>query len=181
MKIIKTDFDGLFLLKANIFEDSRGYFYESFNKESYNDHIENVEFVQDNESISAKGVIRGLHFQNQPFSQSKLLRVVTGSILDVAVDLRNYSNTFGKYFSIKIHHSDKIQIYIPRGFAHGFIALEDNTIVNYKVDNFYSPNHENGINPFDKSLNIDWIIEKSDIKISEKDSNLPDFNKKQIF
>jgi dTDP-4-dehydrorhamnose 3,5-epimerase len=175
LKIIDTGFRDLYILEPRVFEDERGYFYESYNLSRLKDKGIQTKFVQDNESRSSYGVIRGLHYQLPPFAQTKLLRVVVGKIIDVAVDLRKSSPTFGSYYAVELSGENKRQFYIPQGFAHGFSVISDYAIVNYKCDNFYSKGSERGICPIDPSLNIDWRIEKSKQIISEKDSIAPEF------
>ena len=179
-KKIETGVKDLFIIEPQIFEDTRGFFLESYN---YNDFkelgIENI-FVQDNHSKSLKGVLRGLHFQKEKYSQAKLVRVLKGSVLDIAVDLRKDSETFGRYFAIEINEKSKRMLFIPKNFAHGFLTLEDDTEVFYKCDNFYNPKSEAGIIWNDKDLNIDWNLEKYNIKeseliISEKDKKNTSF------
>lgn len=177
MNIIKTTIDGLVLLKQTIFEDKRGYFIESYNQKKINKLLGNLHFVQDNESKSSKGVLRGLHFQTPPFSQSKLVSCLDGEILDVALDLRKKSKTYGKFETNVLSDINKHKIFIPKGFAHGFVVLSESAIVSYKVDNYYNKKHESGIIWNDPYLNIDWKINNSDIILSEKDSNLPQFSK----
>ena len=175
-KKIETGVKDLFIIEPQIFEDTRGFFLESYN---YNDFkelgIENI-FVQDNHSKSLKGVLRGLHLQSGDYSQAKLISVLEGSMLDIVVDLRENSKTFGKYFSIELNEKSKKMLFIPKGFAHGFLTLEDNTEIFYKCDNFYNPKNEIGIIWNDRDLNINWNFEKYDIDenkliISEKDKN----------
>ncbi len=173
MEFIPTEFEGLYIIKPRIFEDNRGYFFESFRDDLFRKNVGDITFVQDNESKSSYGVLRGLHYQLPPFEQSKLVRVVVGEILDVVVDIRKNSRTFGKHFKIILSSENKLQLFIPKGFAHGFIVLSDFAIVNYKVDNFYSPLHDRGINAFDPELGIDWILPKEKIIRSQKDSQLP--------
>lgn len=173
MKIKQTFIDDLIIIEPNLFEDKRGFFYESYNKNSL-DKISNIVFVQDNISKSNKGVIRGLHFQKPPFTQTKLVSCIYGKILDVVVDLRKNSNTFGKNFSIELSSKNHLQILVPKGFAHGFQVLSKTAIVSYKVDNFYNSNAESGIVWNDKDLLIDW---KQDLEhiISKKDFKLKSF------
>ena len=173
MKINKTFIEGLLIFEPNLFKDDRGYFIEHYNKKIFDDFI-SVNFVQDNESMSVKGVIRGLHFQMHPYKQAKLIRCVDGLILDVVVDIRKDSKTYGKYFSIQLSSENKKQLFIPGGFAHGFQVLSDKAIVNYKADNFYNPEFESGIIWNDKDLSIAW---KKNIKkvISKKDLELLPF------
>lgn len=175
MEIIKTDFQDLVIIKPQIFEDARGYFFESYNKQKLSDILGGIQFVQDNQSKSTKGTIRGLHYQLAPFAQSKLIRVLEGKILDVVVDLRKHSPTYGKHFSIELCDENKKQLFIPQGFAHGFSVLSETAIVFYKTDNFYNPNSERGINYNDVELNIDWKINKEEAIVSTKDKVLPSF------
>jgi dTDP-4-dehydrorhamnose 3,5-epimerase len=176
MKVKKTKIDGLVILKPTILKDSRGYFIESYNLESVNKFIGNINFIQDNESESTKGVLRGLHFQKPPFTQSKLVRCVKGVVLDIALDLRKNSKTFGHFESTVLSDENKEQLFIPRGFAHGFVVLSETAIFSYKVDNYYNPEFEDGVLWNDLDLNIDWKINKNEIIISKKDKNLPTFN-----
>lgn len=166
--------EGLKIIKPRIFQDDRGYFFESFNSEKFNELTgENITFVQDNESLSSKNVLRGLHFQNPPYAQGKLVRVVKGSVLDVAVDIRKNSPTYGKHFSVVLSEENKTQFWVPEGFAHGFLTLEDNTIFQYKCTNFYHPESDNGIFFADTDLGIDWNV--SSAKTSEKDEKAQKF------
>ena len=158
MKINKTFIEGLLIIEPQLFKDERGFFYESYNKNNLN-KVVNVVFVQDNESKSFQGVIRGLHFQAPPFEQTKLVRCISGNILDVAVDLRTNSKTYGKSFSIELSSENNKQLFVPKGFAHGFQVLSDTAIVNYKVDNFYNPKYDSGIIWNDKDLSIDWNLD----------------------
>jgi dTDP-4-dehydrorhamnose 3,5-epimerase len=169
-KLVKTGFEGLYIFEPQVFADERGYFFESYNRQSLEENGIKTNFVQDNESKSSYGVIRGLHCQVNPYAQTKLLRVIVGKIIDVALDLRHDSKTFGSYYLVELSDSNKKQFYIPPGFAHGFSVISDYAIVNYKCDNFYSKESERGINPVDPDLNIDWKIEKSMQILSEKDS-----------
>lgn len=171
MEIIKTNIDGLVIIKPKIFEDSRGYFFESFRKNVFEEQVCANVFVQENESKSAYGVLRGLHFQVPPFEQSKLVRVVKGKVLDVGVDIRNGSPTFGKYVAVELSDENHLQFFIPRGFAHGFVVLSDEAIFQYKCDNYYSPAHEGAIAWNDAAIGIDWKIPAEDIMLSEKDKN----------
>lgn len=172
MEILSTEFEGLYVITPKVFHDERGYFFESYNKRLL-DKFNTISFVQDNESKSSKNIIRGLHFQIPPYNQTKLIRVVQGAILDVVVDLRKNSSTFKKKFSIMLDDKNKKQLLVPSGFAHGFVTLSDNCIINYKVDNTYSKKHERGIIFSDKDLNINWGISESEAIISQKDSQLP--------
>jgi dTDP-4-dehydrorhamnose 3,5-epimerase len=175
MKIVETGFKGLLLIIPAIFSDSRGYFLESFNQDAFK--AEGISFspVQDNESRSSKGVIRGLHYQLKPFDQAKLIRVIEGSIYDVALDLRKNSLTFGKWFGVELNSEKKEQVLIPRGFAHGFSVLSDIAIIQYKCDNFYNPRYERGISPLDNVLDINWKTGPVNQIISEKDQKHPAF------
>ena len=178
MKINKTFIEDLLIIEPQLFKDDRGFFYESYNK---NNLDINIVFVQDNESKSYKGLIRGLHFQAPPFEQAKLVRCVSGNILDVALDLRTNSKTYGKSFSIELSSKNNKQLFIPKGFAHGFQVLSETAIVNYKVDNFYNSESESGIIWNDKDLSIDWNYDIKPI-LSEKDLNLDLFkNLKSLF
>jgi dTDP-4-dehydrorhamnose 3,5-epimerase len=177
MKVTETYLKDCFVITPNVFNDKRGYFFESFNKKRFEELTGiNANFIQDNQSRSTKGVLRGLHFQTGEFEQAKLVRTVKGSILDVCVDLRKNSKTFGQYFSIILDDKNHLQLFIPRGFAHGFLSLENNTIINYKCDNYYNKNAEKGIIYNDKTLNIDWNIDNSKVILSDKDKELPDFD-----
>lgn len=176
MNLIKTMLDGLFLLKPTVINDNRGYFMESYHLKNINKLIGNVSFVQDNESESFRGVLRGLHFQKPPYAQSKLVRCLKGKVLDVALDLRNESKTYGMIETILLSEENKEQLFIPKGFAHGFVVLSESATLSYKVDNYYKPEFENGIIWNDPDLNIDWRINKSEIVVSEKDTKLQSFN-----
>jgi len=174
MRIIPGEIEGLFIIEPEIHGDNRGYFFESFHHKKFTEAIGyEITFVQDNESLSSKGILRGLHLQSPPFGQSKLVRVIQGSVLDVAVDIRKNSKTFGKYQMIELTASNKKQFFIPEGFAHGFLTIEDNTVFQYKCSNYYNPKNELGIIWNDSQLNINWP--KIDITTSEKDKNLPLF------
>ncbi|MDR1592928.1 MAG: dTDP-4-dehydrorhamnose 3,5-epimerase [Prevotellaceae bacterium] len=166
---------GAFLLKPKVFGDSRGYFFESFNQKEFEKNIGVINFVQDNESKSSAGVLRGLHFQKGEYAQAKLVRVIKGMVLDVIVDIRPDSPTFGKHFSIELTGDNKLQLFMPRGMAHGFVVLEDDTVFAYKVDNLYSPENESGILYNDPNLSIDWQLPESSLILSEKDRKLPLF------
>jgi dTDP-4-dehydrorhamnose 3,5-epimerase len=170
MKVTETKLKGCFVIEPTIFGDNRGYFFESFNKEKFKELTGNeIEFVQDNEAFSNRGVLRGLHFQKGAFAQAKLVRVVKGKVLDVVVDIRKDSNTYGESFSCILSEENKKQLFVPRGFAHGYAVLEDNTIFVYKCDNFYQPTAEGGILYNDPSLEIDWMLSESEILLSDKD------------
>jgi dTDP-4-dehydrorhamnose 3,5-epimerase len=175
MKIIETPLPGLLIIEPGVFEDKRGYFYESYNLLRYQEIGITTPFVQDNESKSGKGVVRGLHFQLNPVAQAKLVRVVQGSVYDVALDLRKGSPTFGQWFGLELNETDKKQLFIPRGFAHGFSVLSETAVFSYKCDNVYNKESERAINPFDPQLSIDWQLDKSECMVSEKDKVAPFF------
>ncbi|MCA5999617.1 dTDP-4-dehydrorhamnose 3,5-epimerase [Bacteroides thetaiotaomicron] len=173
MEIIKTNIEGVVIIEPRIFKDDRGYFFESFSQREFEEKVRKVNFVQDNESKSSYGVLRGLHFQKPPFAQSKLVRVIKGAVLDVAVDIRKGSPTFGQYVSVELTGENHRQFFIPRGFAHGFSVLSEEVIFQYKCDNFYSPQSEGAIAWNDPDLNIDWRIPAEKVVLSEKDSKHP--------
>jgi dTDP-4-dehydrorhamnose 3,5-epimerase len=173
MVFLSTPFPGLFLIEPKVLGDSRGYFFESFQQAEFEKAIGPVEFIQDNESKSGYGVLRGLHFQKPPYTQAKLVRCIVGSIQDVVVDLRKNSQTYKQSFAIELSVVNKLQLFIPRGFAHGFVVLSEEAIFSYKVDNFYSPTHDFGIRFDDPELNIDWKLPAEKLKLSEKDRVLP--------
>jgi dTDP-4-dehydrorhamnose 3,5-epimerase len=175
MKIIETPLPGLLIIEPNVFNDQRGYFYESYNFLRYHERGMESQFVQDNESKSVRGVVRGLHYQLNPVAQGKLVRVVQGTVYDVALDIRKGSPTFGRWFGIEISESDKKQLFIPRGFAHGFSVLSETAIFSYKCDNVYSRENERAINAFDPQLAINWQLTESEWKVSEKDKIAPLF------
>ena len=175
MELIKTSIEDLLILEPKVFEDDRGYFIESYKESFFKQSFPDIHFVQDNESKSSYGVLRGLHFQKPPFEQTKLVRVIQGEVLDVAVDLRKDSETFGKWESIILSGENKKQFLVPKGFAHGFIVLSDKAIFSYKVDNIYAPDYDSGIIYNDQDLNIDWRLPKDDIVISQKDKSLSNF------
>jgi dTDP-4-dehydrorhamnose 3,5-epimerase len=175
MPFIETGIPGLKVFEPRVFGDSRGYFFESYNKQAFTEAGIQAEFVQDNESMSNRGVVRGLHYQHDPDAQSKLVRVISGEVLDVVVDIRKGSPTFGQVYSILLSAENKKQLFIPRGFAHGFSVLQDNTIFSYKCDNFYNPKNEGGIYFRDPAMNIDWMISPGDEIVSGKDKGLPTF------
>ena len=176
MNLIKTMIDGLVVLQPTIFKDHRGYFMESYHQKNINKLLGNVNFVQDNESESSRGVLRGLHFQKPPYAQAKLVRCLTGSVLDVVLDLRKDSKTYGCFETTLLSEENKNQLFIPKGFAHGFVVLSETAIFSYKVDNYYNPDSESGVLWNDLDLNIDWKINKKEIIVSEKDKSLPTFN-----
>lgn len=169
MKIIKTEFEGLLVLEPKVFGDERGYFFESYNQKVFQEAGLDFNFVQDNESFSSYGTLRGLHFQKGEFAQAKFVRVTKGKVLDVVVDIRANSKTFGKSFSIELSDENKKMVIIPRGFAHGFVVLSQSALFNYKCDNFYHPAQEGGIIYNDPALNINWMIPEKDMILSEKD------------
>jgi len=176
MAIEEIYLKGCFLLSPEIIFDERGSFFESFNQNRFNKLTEsNVAFVQDNQSISSIGVLRGLHFQTGEYAQAKLVRVIKGKVLDVCIDIRPNSKTFSNYFSIVLDDIENKQLYIPRGFAHGFLVLKDDTIFSYKCDNYYNKSSERGIRYNDSSLKIDWNFPEDQLVLSEKDKNLPAF------
>lgn len=169
MNIIKTEIEGLVIIEPEVFSDERGYFFESFSQREFEEKVCKTVFVQDNESKSIYGVLRGLHFQKPPFAQAKLVRVVSGKVLDVAVDIRKGSPTFGKHVSVELSGANKRQLFIPRGFAHGFAVLSNEAVFQYKCDNYYAPDYEDGILWNDPALEIDWKIPMKDVILSEKD------------
>ncbi len=176
MQIKETHLKGCFIIEPIVFKDERGYFFESFNQAKFKELTgENIHFVQDNESMSSRGVLRGLHLQTGKHQQAKLVRVIKGAVLDVCVDLRKNSISFGKHFSVTLSEENKKQLFVPRGFAHGFVVLEDNTIFSYKCDNYYNKASESGIIYNDTILNIDWQIPENQLILSEKDTKLPTF------
>ena len=182
MNYIQTDIEGPVIVEPRVFGDRRGYFFESFSQRDFEEHVGPVTFVQDNESLSAKrGVLRGLHFQKGAAAQAKLLRVVRGSVLDVAVDIRPGSPTFGKHVSVVLSGENKRQFFIPRGFAHGFLVLSDEAVFTYKVDNVYAPQSEAGIRWNDPALGIDWPIDPKDVLTSEKDLRQPLLRDAELF
>ena len=179
MEVIKTDIEGLVIIEPKVFKDARGYFFESFSQREFEEKVRKVNFVQDNESMSSYGVMRGLHFQRPPFTQSKLVRCVKGRVLDVAVDIRKGSPTYGKHVAVELSEDNHRQFFVPRGFAHGFAVLSDTAIFQYKCDNFYAPQADSGISIKDESLGIDWQIPTEQALLSEKDINhlcLKDFD-----
>jgi len=181
MNVIETTLKGCFIVQPQVFKDKRGYFVENYNQKEFNNALGlEVKFVQDNESQSSKGVLRGLHYQLGEYAQAKLVRVVKGRVLDVVVDLREHSITFGEHFSIELSEANKTQLFVPRGFAHGFIVLEDETIFSYKCDNFYHKVSETGILYNDEDLNIDWQLPNSEFILSDKDIVLPKFKDAQL-
>lgn len=176
MKITATGFDDLLILEPKVFGDERGYFMESYNFKTLEENGINTQFVQDNQSRSKKGVLRGLHFQNAPHAQTKLIRVLSGSILDIVVDMRSDKSTFKKSFILEISGENKKQLFVPKGFAHGFLVTSDFTEVLYKADEYYHPETEGGINFADPSLGLHYLIDGNEVILSEKDMNLPFFD-----
>ena len=173
MEVITTSIDGVFIIEPRIFEDSRGYFFESFSQREFEEKIGPINFVQDNESKSSYGVMRGLHFQRPPFTQSKLVRCVKGAVLDVAVDIRKGSSTYGQHVAVELTEDNHRQFFIPKGFAHGFAVLSETAVFQYKCDEFYHPEADGGISILDDSLNIDWRIPTDKAILSDKDTNHP--------
>ncbi len=173
MEVIKTSIDGVFIIEPCIFEDSRGYFFESFSQREFEEKIGPINFVQDNESKSSYGVMRGLHFQHPPFTQSKLVRCVEGAVLDVAVDIRRGSPTYGRHVAIELTEDNHRQFFIPKGFAHGFAVLSETAVFQYKCDEFYHPEADGGVSILDDSLGIDWHIPTDRAILSEKDTRHP--------
>lgn len=175
MKMTRKDIEGLVVIEPRVFGDSRGYFFESFSQREFEKEVGQVRFVQDNESKSSYGVVRGLHFQKPPHTQSKLVRVVKGRVLDVAVDLRRDSKTYGKYFSVELTEDNHLQLFIPKGFAHGFAVLSDEAVFQYKCDEFYAPESEGAIAWNDPDIGVDWQIPEDKVILSEKDKKHPAF------
>ena len=175
MKFIKTDIPDVYIIEPSVFGDNRGYFFESFNKEAFEESIGTVDFVQDNESKSSRGVLRGLHFQKPPYAQAKLVRCIEGRVIDVSVDIRKGSPTYGKHVSVELSGENKKQLFVPRGFAHGFSVLSENAVFAYKVDNRYAPESDSGIRYDDKELNINWGLKEEDVQLSFKDKELESF------
>ena len=173
MEIIKTAIEGAVIIKPKVFKDARGYFFESFSQREFDEKVGPVRFVQDNESMSQYGVMRGLHFQRPPFTQSKLVRCVKGAVLDVAVDIRRGSPTYGQHVAVELSEENHLQFFMPKGFAHGFAVLTETAIFQYKCDEFYHPEAEGGISILDESLGIDWRIPTGKAILSEKDTRHP--------
>ena len=181
MEYKKTTIEGVYIIEPKVFKDARGYFFEAWKKEEFEQHIGKVEFVQDNESKSSYGVLRGLHYQKGDCSQAKLVRVIKGKVLDVAVDIRKSSTTFGKYVMVELSDENKRQFFIPRGFAHGFLVLSDEAIFTYKVDNAYAPQADAGIRWNDPDINIQWPIDPAQVQTSEKDLKQPFLKDAEVF
>lgn len=173
MKVIPTSIEGVVILEPHVFLDERGYFFESFSQREFEDKVAPIRFVQDNESMSSRGVLRGLHYQRMPYTQSKLVRCTHGAVLDVAVDIRHGSPTFGQHVAVELTAENHRQLFIPRGFAHGFAVLSDVAVFQYKCDNFYAPQADAGISILDETLGIDWRIAVDEAVLSEKDCRHP--------
>ena len=181
MNYIQTEIEGVFIIEPKVFKDLRGYFMEAWKQEEFNEHVGKTNFIQDNESKSAFGVLRGLHYQKGSLSQAKLVRVIKGRVLDVAVDIRKSSPTFGKHVKIELSEENKRQLFIPRGFVHGFLVLSDEAIFTYKVDNPYAPQAEAGIRWDDPALAIEWPIDFSQVLTSDKDLKHPLIKDAELF
>lgn len=181
MKYIKADIEGVYVIEPTVFDDARGYFFEAWKQAEFNEHVGKVDFIQDNESKSSYGVLRGLHYQKGNTSQAKLVRVIKGKVLDVAVDIRKSSPTFGKHIMVELSDANKRQLFIPRGMAHGFLVLSDEAIFTYKVDNPYSPKTEAGIRWNDPDLAIEWPVDLFTVQTSEKDLKQPFFKEAELF
>lgn len=181
MEYIKTDIEGVYIIEPKVFNDARGYFFEAFKKEEFEENVGKVDFVQDNESKSSYGVLRGLHYQKGDFSQAKLVRVIKGKVVDVAVDIRKSSPTFGKHVMVELSEDNKRQLFIPRGFAHGFLVLSQEAVFTYKVDNVYAPQSEASIRFDDPVLAIEWPIDKAEVLTSEKDLNGKSLAEAELF
>ena len=181
MDYIKTEIEGVWIIQPKVFNDARGYFFEAWKKEEFEEHIGKVSFVQDNESKSSYGVLRGLHYQKGEFSQAKLVRVIKGRVLDVAVDIRKDSPTFGKHVMVELSEENKRQFFIPRGFAHGFLVLSDEAVFTYKVDNVYAPQAEASIRFDDPEIAIEWPIDSKDVITSAKDMDAKSLKEAELF
>lgn len=181
MNFLETAVQGVYVIEPKVYNDARGYFFEAWKKEEFEERLGRVEFIQDNESKSSYGVLRGLHYQKGEFSQAKLVRVIKGKVLDVAVDIRRSSPTFGKHVMVELSEENKRQLFIPRGFAHGFLVLSAEAIFTYKVDNVYAPQEEAGIRWNDPQLAIEWPIDPKEVLTSEKDLNAPFFGDAVLF
>ena len=181
MNYIETEIQGVYVLEPRVFQDARGYFMETWNQADFDKHIGKVTFIQDNESKSSYGVLRGLHYQKGEFSQAKLVRVIKGRVLDVAVDIRRSSPTFGEYVLAELSEENKRQLFIPRGFAHGFLVLSDEAVFTYKVDNVYAPQAEAGIKWNDEDIAIEWPIDPKDLILSEKDTRALSLKEADVF
>ena len=173
MEVIKTAIEGLVIIEPNVFKDARGYFFESFSQREFEEKVRKINFVQDNESMSSYGVMRGLHFQAPPFTQSKLVRCVKGKVLDVAVDIRKGSPTYGQHVAVELSEDNHRQFFVPRGFAHGFVALSEEAVLQYKCDNYYHPESEGGIRWDDPTIAIAWPVACDEAMLSERDEKHP--------
>lgn len=173
MELINTAIDGVYILKPRVFADARGYFFESYSKRVFEEKVGRVDFVQDNESMSRRGVVRGLHFQAPPFAQSKLVRCIRGRVLDVVVDIRVGSPTYGQHIAVELSDENKLQFFIPKGFAHGFAVLSEEAVFQYKCDEYYHPEAEGGLSALDPALGIDWRLTPSELLLSDKDLRNP--------
>jgi len=173
VEVTKTSIDGLLVLRPRVFRDQRGYFFESFSQREFDEKVAPIRFVQDNESMSQRGVVRGLHYQRAPYTQTKLVRCVRGAVLDVAVDIRQGSPTYGQHVAVELTEENQLQFFIPKGFAHGFAVLSETAVFEYKCDEFYHPESEAGVSIMDPSLGIDWRTPLAEAILSEKDTRLP--------
>ena len=171
MRFTEQKIKGIWIIEPQVFNDERGYFMESYKQNEFEKHIGKINFVQDNESRSMRGVLRGLHYQTGEYAQAKLVRVIKGSVLDVAVDIRKSSPTFGQYVAVELNEENKRQLFVPRGFAHGFLVLEDDSVFSYKVDNLYAPQHESSIIWSDPEIGIDWNFPENELLLSPKDKD----------
>ena len=181
MEYKQTDIEGVYIIEPRVFTDPRGYFVEAWKKAEFEEHIGKVDFIQDNESKSSRGVLRGLHYQQGEWSQAKLVRVIKGRVLDVAVDIRRSSPTFGRHVAVELSEDNKLQLFIPRGFAHGFLVMSDEAVFTYKVDNAYAPHAEAGILWNDPDLAIEWPLEGMEVLTSEKDMKQPFLRDAEVF
>ena len=181
MEYKSTNIKGVYIIEPRVFNDARGYFFEAFKQSDFDKNIGHINFIQDNESKSSYGVLRGLHYQKGGFSQAKLVRVISGKVLDVAVDLRKSSETFGKYIMVELSGENHRQFFVPRGFAHGFLVLSDEAVFSYKVDNDYAPNEEASIRFDDPQLGIEWPVKGVDVVTSDKDLNGKSFKEANLF
>ena len=177
----QTEIKGVYIIEPHVFNDARGYFFEAWKNEEFQQYVGKINFIQDNESKSSYGVLRGLHYQKGEYSQAKLVRVIKGKVLDVAVDIRKSSPTFGKYVMVELSDENKRQFFIPRGFAHGFLVLSEEAIFTYKVDNLYAPQHEASIRWNDEDIHIEWPIETKDVLTSEKDLKASSLKDAELF
>lgn len=180
MKFIKTEIPDVVILEPTVYKDDRGYFFESYNKEQFDKHVGEVNFIQDNQSKSVKGVLRGLHFQRPPFTQAKLVRCLEGTIVDVAVDVRKGSPTYGQHVSVELSGENKKQLFVPRGFAHGFSVISKTATVMYKIDNEFAPKYDQGILYNDRDLAVDWKLKPEEVILSDKDKELKTFKESDI-